>query len=63
MTDPFAEMRQVIAEKWRADMLEQLQKIRDLLELIALRSEPIKIEIAPLESDTSGCDNIVEQLD
>jgi len=67
--DPFAEMRQATEEKWRADTLEQLHKIRKLLEVLVGRgslpvnsieatSEPWPVDcpawVSPYECDSTA---------
>ena len=47
----FGEIGQQVEERWRADVLEQLYRIRQLLEVIVLPrdSESIDVEIEPAD--------------
>ena len=58
----FREIQRQAEEKWRADMLEQLFRVRELLEAIALRgdSSHIEVQLDPADSDMTGYDIITE---
>ena len=58
----FGDIARQAEEKWRADVLEQLFRVRELLEAIALRgdSSHIEVQLDPADSDMTRYDIITE---